>query len=105
MSNKKVTKLMDGLGFRESYQGTAFVRDAVEIALRERHATMCKDVYPAIAAAAGRSPAAIERTMRTAIRGAMNSPAWETAWREIGGTGAPTNSELVHRIARECRED
>lgn len=100
-----VTSVMDRLGFRESFRGTAYIREAVGMAMRDRDVMMSKDIYPAIAAAAGRSPAAIERAMRTAIQGAMKAPQWDAEWREIGGWGTPTNGEIVRRIARECRED
>ena len=101
----KLNKNMDALGFRESMPGTEMVRMAVGIVDRERTAMMCKEIYPGIAKATGRTPAAVERGMRTAIEAAMRSPAWESAWREMGGWGRPTNSEVIRRLARDSNAD
>ena len=98
---QKLNKNLDNLGFRESTPGTEYIRMGIQMVDERRTAMMCKEIYPGIAKAAGRTPAAIERCMRTAINAAMESPTWETAWRDMGGWGRPTNSELMHRLARE----
>lgn len=102
---QKLYNAMDRLGFRESNPGTRHIRAAVEIVDRDHAAMMCKDVYPALAKENRRSPAAIERSMRTAIAAASSSPMWEKEWREIGGWNRPSNSEVVRRLARECGAD
>lgn len=79
------------------------IRDAVEIVDADRTSMMCKDVYPAIAAAAGSQAHRIERAMRHAVAAARRSPVWDAAWRDLGGWGEPTNAEVVRRLARECR--
>lgn len=102
---QKLNKNMDALGFRESYNGTDYIRTAVAMVDAERSAMMCKDIYPGLAKATGMTPARIERSMRTAISAAMQSPTWERAWREMGGWGAPTNSEVIRRLARESAHE
>lgn len=99
--NQKLNKNMDALGFRESCSGTEMIRAGVAMVDAQRSAMMCKDIYPALAKAAGTTPARVERAMRAAISAAMRSPSWDSAWREIGGWGHPTNSEMLRRLARE----
>ena len=99
---QKLIKTMDGLGYRESLKGTDFIRQAAVIMATDRQAMMTKDVYPAIARAAGTSPARVERAMRAATGAAMRSPGWGEAWRALGGWNHPTNSEVCARLAREC---
>lgn len=102
---QKLIKTMDGLGYRESLKGTDFIRQAAVIMAADRRAMMTKDVYPAIARAAGISPARVERAMRAATGVAMRSPGWGEAWRELGGWNHPTNAELCARLARECDDE
>jgi len=97
----KLNRNMDALGFKESLPGTEYIRTACSMVDANRSAMMCKEIYPGIAKAAGRSPAAIERGMRTAIEAAMRSPTWETSWREMGGWGHPSNAEVIRRLVRE----
>lgn len=99
--NQKLNKNLDALGFRESTTGTDYIRAGVAIVEAQRSAMMCKDVYPTLAKAAGTTPGRVERAIRTAIDTAMRSPMWEEAWREMGGWGHPTNSEMLRRLARE----
>lgn len=105
IDKQKLYKTMDGLGYRESLKGTDFIRQAAVIMAADRQAMMTKDVYPAIARAAGTSPARVERAMRTATDAAMRSPGWGEAWRELGGWDYPTNSEVCARLARECDDE
>ena len=102
---QKLYSTMDRLGFRESTPGTRHIRAAVEIVDRDRAAMMCKDIYPTLARENRKTPAAIERSMRTAIGKAMSSPTWDYEWREIGGWNFPSNSEVIRRLARECGAD
>lgn len=104
MNEKKLTKTMDELGFKESTTGTADIRAAVRIVAANPEAMFCKDVYPALGGSR-KAAACIERNMRFAIQSAMNNPNWHTAWTGLGGWGRPTNTELVRRLARECRDD
>ena len=98
-----VIRTMDRLGFAESTQGTQYIRDAVDIASGQYRTMMCKDVYPAIAKKYGITPAAAERAIRTAIDCAQHSPVWAFHWKEIGGWGQPSNSEVIMRLLREAR--
>lgn len=105
MSKSNIYKHLDRLGYPAACTGTDYIATAITICLADRDARMCKDIYPGIAAATGKSWASIERAMRTATDAAMRSPVWTAAWREIGGVNEPTNSEVCHRIAREIREE
>ena len=102
---KKLNRNMDALGFRESHPGTEYIRMAVQMVDKQRDSMMCKEIYPGIAKATGRTPGAIERGMRIAIDAAMRSPMWENEWREMGGWGHPTNAEVIRRLARESYAD
>lgn len=96
--------LMNRLGFAESTIGTAYIRAAVEIAAEYDRAMMCKHIYPEVAKRYKTTSTAVERAMRTAIDKATRSPSWEWQWREIGGWGRPSNSEVILRILRECSD-
>ena len=102
MKTAKLNKMLDDLGFRESTAGTNDIRRAVDIVADNHAAMMCKDVYPALAGGDRAEMARIERRMRGAIATAMQSPNWDNAWRNLGGWGKPTNSELIRRLAREA---
>lgn len=102
---KKVVGLMDGLGFRESQAGTADIRRAVDLMMERPGGLMHKDIYPALAGADRQAIARVERRIRGAITTAMQSPNWDEAWRDLGGWGKPTNSELVRRLAREAANE
>ena len=101
----KLQRTMDRLGYRESMIGTDYIRSGVAMVDADRSVMMCKDVYPAIARAAGATPARVERAIRSATEAAQRSPMWDKEWREMGGWGHPTNNELLRRLARECRVD
>jgi len=103
LNRNKLVRTMDQLGFAESTIGTRYIRDAVEIAAGLERAMMCKDIYPGIAQKHGIAPAHAERAIRTAIGKAQRSPSWDFQWKELGGWGDPTNSELILRLLRECR--
>lgn len=101
---QKMIRLMDRLGFAESTTGTVYIREAVKIADELERVMMCKNIYPELAQRYKTSSTAVERAMRTAIDKAMRSPSWEWQWQEIGGWGRPSNSEVIMRILRECRD-
>ena len=101
---KKCNEMLDNLGFKESYRGTDYLRAGIAMVCARRDLSMTKDIYPALARAAERSPAAIERSIRSALRAAMDSPVWEGEWRRLGGWDDPTNSEVMRRIAREMED-
>ena len=101
---QKMCRMMDKLGYAESTPGTQYLRYAAELAATQTRAMMTKDIYPAVAKRYGISPAAAERAMRTATEKATRSPSWEWNWKELGGWNAPTNSEVIMRLARECSD-
>ena len=101
---KKCSQMLDNLGFKEAYRGTEYVRMGVEMVLANRAASMTKDIYPTLAKATDSTPASVERSMRTALRAAFDSPGWDEEWRRLGGWDYPTNNEVLRRLAREMED-
>lgn len=101
---KKCNEMLDNLGFKEGYRGTDYIRAGVAMVCAQRSLSMTKDLYPALARATETSPAAVERSIRTAVNAAMDSPMWEDEWRRLGGWDHPTNNEVIRRLAREMEE-
>ena len=108
VNTQKLDKMMDNLGFPDHLIGTEYIRLAVS--MYDRSLSMTKEIYPAIAAAAGSSPARVERAIRHAIASAWDRSDWEDQYEYFGHTvhpnrGAPTNMEFFARAARVCRDD
>ena len=103
--NRKLISTMDRLGFAERMSGTEYIRTGVSMIDKDRSISMTKELYPTLGRAAGKSAAAIERSIRAATESARQSPGWDSVWAEIGGTSRPTNAELLHRLARESRHE
>lgn len=103
IKHQTLIRMMNSLGFAESTPGTQYIRDAVEIAAGMDRAMMTKHIYPQIAKKYGITNVAAERAIRTAIAKATRSPSWDWNWKEIGGWGDPSNSEVIMRLLREVR--
>lgn len=103
--NNKLIATMDRLGFAEHLSGTEYIRTGVAMVDKDRSISMTKELYPALGRAVGKSPSAIERSIRSALESARQSPVWDSGWAGIGGTNRPTNAELLHRLARESRHE
>lgn len=105
---QKLDKIMNELGHQERQIGTYYIREAVAIYDRARQWT--KDLYPALAEAAGAGKAAnVERAMRHSIQSAWGRGSYEEQQRLFGHSvdperGAPCVSEYVARLAREIDE-
>lgn len=105
---RKLTLIMDGLGFKESTKGTEYIRRAAAAVDEEPGAMITKDIYPRVSREANLdgyrvTPQQVERNIRQAVACAMRSPYWDTAWRGLGGWGRPSNDEVIRRLAREAR--
>ena len=105
IDKQKMNRNLDALGFKESTPGTEYIRMGIQMVDENRQAMMCKEIYPGIARATGRTAGSIERAMRTAVDAAARSPHFNEAWAEMGGWGHPTNGEIIRRLARESYED
>lgn len=105
INEKKLHKMMDELGFRESHLGTAMIREGVRIVDRKPDALICKDIYPALGGHGRKGFSNAERNMRAAIQLAMKNPNWGTTWTGLGGWGKPTTREVVWRLAREAKDE
>lgn len=89
------------MGFREKLPGTELLRRA--IAQYEPGQRMTKEVYPALARAAGTTPAGVERTMRYAIEDAWLHGSMEAQRQVFGASinpakGRPTVSEFIAAV-------
>ena len=105
---KKLDSIMNELGHAERQIGTEYIREAVSI--YERGMAMTKELYPALAKAAGSTPSRVERAMRHSIQSAWTRGNDEVQLRYFGysidpGRGAPCVSEYVARMARAIDED
>lgn len=105
---EKLNKDMLLLGFRESILGTNMLR--VAVMEWEPGMSITKELYPIVANKCGSTPSRVERAMRHAITTAFDRGNWDTIVRLFGHTispdkGAPTVSEFVARMARECCND
>lgn len=94
------------LGFREVTSGTGMLRYAISI--WRPGAKMCKQVYPQVAERFGTTPPRCERAMRHAIESAWNRGSLTAQEAIFGssinpGSGRPTVSEFVARMARVCQ--
>lgn len=105
---KKLDKVMLDLGHPERCSGTGLLRQAV--AMYDPRASLVKDLYPALAAAAGSTPARVERAMRHSIEVAWKRGDYGAQVEYFGCTvdpekGRPTVGEYVARVARICHDD
>ena len=103
----KIDYFLKEMGHSEAHAGTALLRSAVEIYIPGMR--MTKELYPALANAAGTTPGAVERSMRHAISRAMDRAPEETKLRFFGHsinpkTGRPTVGEYVATMARLIHE-
>lgn len=103
INEKKLNKMMDELGFRESHLGTPMIREGVRIVDKNPDALICKDIYPVLGGGTRSGINNAERNMRAAIQSAMRNPNWGTVWRGLGGWNKPTTREVVWRLAREAK--
>lgn len=93
------------MGFRDNLQGTAMLREAVQ--LWELGMPITKELYPMIAKKFGSTPSRVERCMRHAIESAWDRGDLRTIDSVFCGTvsarrGLPTVSEFVSRMAVYC---
>lgn len=103
INEQKLRKTMDNLGFAERHAGTAAIRAAVTMCDAQRDIAMTKELYPALAKATGAETAGrIERNMRHAIASARSS--CEDRWLDWMGFAAPTNCEVIRRLADGAKE-
>ena len=108
IDNEKLDGVLLELGHRDNIKGTEYLR--VGAALYERSMSMTKELYPAIAKAAGTTPFRVERAMRHSIETAWNRGSYDAQLKYFGHTvspdkGRPTVGEYLARIARVCVEN
>lgn len=108
MNEQKVEKTLLELGHRENLLGTAYIRMALP--MWRQGMSITKELYPALAKAAGSTPSRVERAMRHSIATAWDRGNLDAQREYFGYTvspvrGVPTVSEYVARMARVCGED
>lgn len=109
INEEKLDNLLLELGHDDFNRGTAYIRQGVKFCdagLR----LMTKELYPAIAKAAGSTSSRVERAMRHSIEKAWARNDWEVQAKYFGcsidpAKGKPTVGEYVTRLARVCHED
>ena len=107
IDTKRLDSLMDDLSFPEALAGTELIRQAVAMVEADRAMSTTKELYPALAKAAGMTADRVERNIRCAIRNAVECcddwPETRIAWQGFVRGQAPTNREVIARLARRCR--
>ena len=108
IDNEKLDGVLLELGHRDNIMGTEYLR--VGAGLYERSMSMTKELYPAIAKAAGTTPIRVERAMRHSIETAWTRGSYDAQLKYFGHTvspdkGRPTVGEYLARIARVCGEN
>ena len=106
INEAKLEEIMMGMGFQENLSGTETLRQAVR--MYRPGMSITKELYPALAEAAGGTPSQIERRLRHSIRRAFDC-AGVDVYRYFGNginpeTGVATNSLTIARLAYLCRE-
>jgi two-component system response regulator (stage 0 sporulation protein A) len=105
---QKLDEILLELGHPENLLGTAYIRMAIEVYCPGVRLT--KELYPAIAKAAGSTPSRVERAMRHSICTAWNRGSTEAQQRLFGytvnpNTGVPKVGEYLARLHRVCHEN
>lgn len=108
LNAQKLDEIMLEMGHPENLKGTDFIRKAV--ALYGPDVRLTKELYPAIAKAAGSTPSRVERAMRHSICTAWNRGSTEAQLRLFGytvnpNTGVPKVGEYLARLHRVCHEN
>lgn len=107
INEEKLDRVLLDLGHDDFNRGTAYIRNAARI--YEPGMGITKELYPALAKAAGTTPSRVERCMRHSIEKAWLRGTDEARLAWFGGsvnpqTGRPTTGEYVARLAKLCRE-
>ena len=106
-NEQKLDQLLMDVGLREVLSGTEYIRQAVK--LYEPRMSLTKELYPAVAQAAGSTPSRVERAMRHAIDTAFDRSRFDTVYAFFGNaidpnSGKVTSGEFIARLARIYRE-
>ncbi|MBQ1397603.1 MAG: hypothetical protein IIY89_03830 [Clostridia bacterium] len=111
-SENEIDEVIKALGLNQSKAGSAYLKRAVEIAVKygETHCSVTKVIYPALAAEFGTSPSCVERRIRAVISAAWRSERSAVISSYFGYTvdnmrGRPTNGELIAMLADRIRLD
>lgn len=107
VNEQKLDDILLELGHDDFNRGTAQLRVAVK--MYEPGMSMTKELYPAIAKAAGSTGSRVERCMRHSIekawaRNDIQGQLKYFGWSIDPARGRPTVGEYVARLAKICRE-
>lgn len=108
VNSEKLEQIMIELGHSERLSGTRMIR--LGVAIYRPGIGITKELYPAIAEAAGSTPSRAERAMRHSIATAWSRGCLDTQQRIFGhsinpNTGVPTVGEYLARLHRVCDEN
>ena len=108
INKEKMDAIMLELGHPDSLAGTEQLR--IGISLYRPGVSMTKELYPAIAKAAGSTTQRVERSMRHSICTAWQRGSFDAQLRYFGCSvdperGVPTVGEYLARMARICHEN
>lgn len=106
---QKLDSAMLELGHTENLKGTGYIREGVE-RFHNGCVRMTKELYPAIAKAAGSTATRVERCMRHSIesawgRGNIDAQRHYFGYSVSPERGVPTVGEYIARMARVCGEN
>ena len=103
---KRITSLLHDLGVPAHLSGYGYLRDAVCMVIENPILinNMTKQVYPALAARSGKTPASVEKAIRTAVEVSWSRGRAEILEEVFGFTvnsqkGKPTNTEYIAMLA------
>ena len=103
---KRITHLLHEMGVPAHLSGYGYLRDAVCMVIENPILinNMTKQVYPALAARSGKTPASVEKAIRTAVEVSWNRGKAELLEEVFGFTvnsqkGKPTNTEYIAMLA------
>lgn len=103
---KRVTNMLHDLGVPAHLSGYGYLRDAVCMVIENPLLinSMTKQVYPKLAARSGKTPASVEKAIRTAVEVSWSRGRTEILEEVFGFTvniqkGKPTNTEYIAMLA------
>lgn len=108
VNSDKLEEILLELGHSERLSGTRLIR--LGVSFYYPGVWITKELYPAIAKAAGSTPSRVERAMRHSIAAAWARGSLDAQLRIFGhsinpNTGVPTVGEYLARLYRVCYED
>lgn len=96
--------LLQSLGLAPRADGFSYLLEAIPKYQQDHRQALTKELYPDIARIVQKSPACVERSIRSAIEGAWKRSGYRS-WQNLFPTGPygtvarPSNGEFIHAVA------